>query len=508
MLALSFTFPGGRYHATPWGRHVNEADLEWPPSPWRIVRALIAVWHRKLDHERRNIALLERLLGKFAGQAPHYKVPDAVHAHTRHYMPGRGDKKTLIFDAFARLDANAAVTAVWHGVELDSEETTLLDELLAGLGFLGRAESWADATRLAEWSGECNCMPGDEAMDTTTGEVRERVSLYMPMPPADYDLFQSAQKEGISKRADLKPRERKTIEATLPDSWLAAVSLDTSELRAAGWSAPPAARRVSYVRPAGLLRPVAQVRKHTRQQPPITTLRFAMYGKPLPRIEDAVRVGEWLRMAAMSCVKRECGENAIPAVISGHGLGAGNRHEHAFWLPEDADGDGRIDHLLMHIPARVAGAERQALESLHKIWNKDGNEWQLVLEGQGEALGFADHSPLCRAGRVFVSATPYLHPWHIKKGFGVAEQIRRECHERGWQEPSVVESLPSLRIAGRERLALHFHRFRGKRGLTQPDRRGAFVRLEFAEPVQGPLALGFGCHFGLGMFIPLTTGIQ
>jgi len=43
MLALSFTFPGGRYHATPWGRHVNEADLEWPPSPWRIVRALIAV---------------------------------------------------------------------------------------------------------------------------------------------------------------------------------------------------------------------------------------------------------------------------------------------------------------------------------------------------------------------------------------------------------------------------------------------------------------------------------
>jgi len=28
MLALALTFPGGRYHATPWGRHVNEADVE------------------------------------------------------------------------------------------------------------------------------------------------------------------------------------------------------------------------------------------------------------------------------------------------------------------------------------------------------------------------------------------------------------------------------------------------------------------------------------------------
>jgi CRISPR-associated protein Csb2 len=42
MLALAFTFPAGRYHATPWGRHVNEADVAWPPEPWRILRTLVA----------------------------------------------------------------------------------------------------------------------------------------------------------------------------------------------------------------------------------------------------------------------------------------------------------------------------------------------------------------------------------------------------------------------------------------------------------------------------------
>ena len=43
---IELTFPGGRYHATPWGRHVNEGVAEWPPSPWRLLRALVAVWKR------------------------------------------------------------------------------------------------------------------------------------------------------------------------------------------------------------------------------------------------------------------------------------------------------------------------------------------------------------------------------------------------------------------------------------------------------------------------------
>lgn len=503
MLALSFTFPGGRYHATPLGRHVNEADLEWPPSPWRIVRALIAIWHRKLAHERRDVVSLEKLLGKLAAEAPHYQVPDAVHAHTRHYMPSKGDKRTLIFDAFARLDSQAAVTTVWPNLELDSAESALLDELLAGLGFLGRAESWADAVRLPQWSGECNCVPGDQAVDTATGEIKERLSLYMPMPPEAYRNFRLVQKDGMTKRADLKPRDRKLIEATLPDSWLAAVSLDTSDLRAAGWSAPPAARRVAYVRPAGVLRPVAQVRKRTRSQSPITTLRFMLYGKPLPRLEEAVRVGEWLRMAAMSRIKQSCGEDAIPAVISGHGLAADNRHQHAFWLSE-VDDNGRVPHLLMHIPARVGGDIRKALESLAKLWNRDGQEWRLVLEKAGEVSEFAG-STLCASSCDFVSVTPYLMPWHMKKNFAAEDQIRRECEQRGMAGLISVEPIPTLKIGGRRLRPVEFHRFRSKRGLTQPDTHGSFWKLTFADPQQGPIALGFGCHFGLGLFRPLAT---
>ena len=44
MFALAFRFPAGRYHATPWRRNVNEADIAWPPEPWRLLHALIAAW--------------------------------------------------------------------------------------------------------------------------------------------------------------------------------------------------------------------------------------------------------------------------------------------------------------------------------------------------------------------------------------------------------------------------------------------------------------------------------
>ena len=38
MLALSFTFPAGRYHATPWDRHVNEGAVAWPhATAWYVL---------------------------------------------------------------------------------------------------------------------------------------------------------------------------------------------------------------------------------------------------------------------------------------------------------------------------------------------------------------------------------------------------------------------------------------------------------------------------------------
>ncbi len=518
MLTLSFTFPAGRYHATPWGRHVNEADVGWPPDLWRLTRAFIATWHRKLDPEVFPKDRLVDLLATLAEEAPHYALPEAVHFHTRHYMPVR-DKPSLIFDAFAQVGREAALIAHWPNTTLDSVQTELLDALLDAIGYLGRAESWVEAKRLDSWTGTCDCYPSEQAVDQETGEVLgDLVPLWLPQTRAGYGSVSAELREAAlaRERAEVHQKRAKAISegktgklpdpdkaklpvviaTTLPEDWLTALSLDTGELQAAGWSAPPAARQVYYLRKKDALRFMAATpaTRTPRQPAKVTTARYALYAKPLPRITDAVRVGETMRMALMGRARQLFGED-IPASLSGHALPENNRHGHAFYLPETNE-DGRIDHVIVHAPDGFDAQAQTALAELKSIHTREGTEWRLLLEGLGEADDFPASLTL-KGATEWRSVTPYLHPWHSKKGFGVVEQITRECELRGYPVPVAVESLPEQKPR-----ALEFRRFRSKRGLNQPDRQGRFLSLVFPEPITGPLALGFGCHFGLGQFIP------
>ncbi len=507
MLAIKLTFPAGRYHATPWGRHVNEADVEWPPSPWRVIRSLIATWHRKGDKEAFPDDRLARLVERLAEQPPVYSLPEAVRAHSRHYMPvrdGKKDKPVLIFDAFVRLDPKSALIIAWPDLELEPPETELLDHLLPRLGFLGRAESWVEAVRVTDFPGEINCRPSELSVDMESGEALEPVRLITPTTAAEYQAWRPRMiaEHGLD-RPKLKKAEKQLL-ATLPEQFLHALQCETGDLQAAGWSSPPGARFMTYQRPYGIFRPQPRARRQRQDDDKrITAARLVLWGKPQPRIEDAIRIGELCRIAAISRAGRLLGKDNVPPVLSGHGMEHNHRHGHAFYLPEDADRDGRIDHILVYAENGLSGAPLRALGELTRLWIDDGKEWQVTLEQFGPVDQLAGSSWLGRA-REWSSVTPYLHPWFRKKRFGVEDQIRRECRERGIPEPEVtlLES-PFEGPDQHPRRPVHFHRFRNSRKrIPQPDTRGQFVHLNFPEPVNGPLALGFGCHFGLGCFTP------
>ena len=69
---LAFRFPLGRYHANPWDRAVNEGASEWPPSPWRLLRALVATWHTRWPDL--PAAVLDAVLDAL-GDPPSYQTP-------------------------------------------------------------------------------------------------------------------------------------------------------------------------------------------------------------------------------------------------------------------------------------------------------------------------------------------------------------------------------------------------------------------------------------------------
>ena len=527
MLALRFTFPAGRYHATPWDRHVNEGAVAWPPEPWRILRALIATWHHKLEHRGTHQEdTLDDLIDTLASELPTYHLPAASHSHTRHFMPIAAGKTTKVLDAFVAVKRDDPLTVIWAHLELLEPQRQLLDDLLPLMGYLGRAESWVEAERitdLQEVNEAINCKvaeqtaddvaPHLELMDATsstaqthrvtvvdsqTGELQgERISLYAPLPEDKYAALRQTLPDTLREALSV---DTATLRQTLPDTLREALSVDTATLREVGWSQPPAARKVSYLRPLDALRP--QPRPHRVKEPTVVhAVSFMLLGKPLPRVEDTLRIGELIRMATMSRCKNTFGEAQVPWMFSGHNLPHNQRlHQHAFYLPWDSNNDGKLDRVLVHVPAGMKPSQQGVLTQLHKLFSRGGSEWHLVVEAIGDTHQVAPK--LMQPSNTWVSVTPYLHPWHRKTSLNVVDQIRRECMQRGLPELVMMQPLEAIEVAGRTRRPVHFHRFRQRRGLMQPDRHGSFWKLTFEKPVNGPLALGFACHFGLGLFKP------
>lgn len=98
----------------------------------------------------------------------------------------------------------------------------------------------------------------------------------------------------------------------------------------AGWNISPASCEIPYRVQDEILQSSGRPSARSVPGKSVTIFRFAIYGKPLPRVKDTVRMGEWLRLAAMSQAKGLLGEDAVSSLISRHGLPDDNRHTHAF----------------------------------------------------------------------------------------------------------------------------------------------------------------------------------
>lgn len=520
MIAIAFHFNGGRYHATPWGRHVNEGLVEWPPSPWRILRSLIACYHRKGGHlpEPMVRSVIEKL-----ATLPVYHLPPASLGHTRHYMPQKdplGSDKTKVFDAFASV--SGPMVAIWPEADLDQEERRILNALLESLSYLGRAESWVDAHLAEGWSGEPNCFPAE----TGVPEGRETISLLAAREPDDYLAWvRRLEPAALAAVGGGSPRSRggKADDLVPPDLW-GALHAETGTLQRQGWSAPPGSRWIDYARPANAFQVTYRPRRALIKEVLPTVARFALAGAVLPRLTEAVALGERIRQALMAHtrgVEESAGALALFSGRGGDGTPLDDDHAHAFFLPADDDGDGRIDHLTVHAPAGLSQEAQLVLGRLRKLWGAGDHDIFVVLVGMGQPGDYGGfhviegQTPQLAVSRVWVSRTPFLlsrHPKTYRDGRpkvgadglqadGPEAQLRAELARRGFPAPARVEPVRHTELAGKDVRWLEFRRERLNGGGRLASPIGYGFRLTFDQPVAGPLALGYGCHFGLGQFV-------
>jgi CRISPR-associated protein Csb2 len=536
MHTLLVQFPGRRYHATPWGHHVNEGSIEWPPSPWRLLRALLSIGYTSglWDGDRPDDTG-RMLIRKLAGTLPTYVLPPAVGAHSRHYMPLAKFKKqredtTMVFDTWAQVDGG--VLSITWDVELSPEEIDLFATLAERLGYLGRSESWIVA-RLVQPSATLPegfvCYPSD----TPPPPGWEQVTLMAARDEFSYTqwrqraLAQALSSMPIVDRNKRKPtKEEKTvltqraqIEAQYPPDLIACLQVETSWLRRHGWSQPPGSRRVFYQRPSDALEAGApRPRTAGSATQPVEAMLLSMTtagcnNHALPSIVRTLPQAELLHRALVSFSTRK--STGFSAALIGRDK-AGNPlrgpHGHAHILPLDLDNDGHLDHILIWAPMGLDAAAQQAVRAVRRTYTKGGiGPLQLALAGSGKL------NDLCVLAGLFGenlrhiispptgaiqwrSLTPFVPPRFIKKrGPNTLKgQIIAELGSRGLPEPDRIEVIDPKEDAG-ILLQRHFVRIR-RRGPEPPIDCGFAFDIVFKEPVKGPICLGYGSHFGLGCF--------
>jgi CRISPR-associated protein Csb2 len=286
----------------------------------------------------------------------------------------------------------------------------------------------------------------------------------------------------------------------------------------------------------------------------VSVAAFEITAPDRPHICLALPLAEQVRRAL---IRNRVDTSHSEAITGKHKDGTPlNGHEHAHYFPTDEDHDGRIDHITIYAPRGFDEADLKALGSLRTIF-RSGNrpEVRMVLTGLGGPVSqsgddvrssaftrrFSQGIPpkggttklsevsIFSEARRWRSVTPFSLPRFPNRGGGKPPrprdlpegQLLRELKNRGLPEPVSIKRIEGYQgggippeggttkrttkrgtTEGRPMVRwLEFHttRYNGTKGNGL-----AGFEIEFADPVHGPIALGFACHFGLGLLLPVS----
>lgn len=525
-VVIEQTFPLGRFHARRWNQPPFDPNcIEWPPSPWRLLRALVARW---FQYEREtgddDTQRRDSVLAKLATTVPSFLLPVEASGgpELRQYQPTevkftkvkrepemRRPLTTLVPDRTQQIPPDAVILWIWNAPTLSPEERNLLCNLLRRIHYFGRAESWTRMRLRAD----------DE-----------------PLPRANITLEGQSTRDALPVLVNVSPNA--LIDRLLKptgDKGLANRSVPVGT----GWRYASVPTRADSTT-ARASRP----RAHSAAPPRIQVVRYALDSTVLPLATETLPVAEAARRALMFHLVNVRGRDEygnawsrdehktgrLPVSLAGVFSGkdeAGDSltgHGHAYYLPTDEDADGRLDHLTIFARDGFGPDERRALDRLRQLnTGRRGEErhpLRLLLLGIGTLDEY--HPGPLQASQVWLSATPYVATRHAKtRGrdridmsspvaraefliTDLRDQIRAVLHDvtRNADDVKIDPVLDggAFKVAGRWR-PIQFKRFRRKPGDDGGRRLAGAFRMEFPSEIRGPVALGHSAHFGLGLFV-------
>lgn len=235
------------------------------------------------------------------------------------------------------------------------------------------------------------------------------------------------------------------------------------------------------------------------------------------RIESLLTVTSVLRDALMA----RSPQQPAPGCISGHG---DTPHIACVALPfvNHRYADGSLKGVAILLPKDLGEADQLvifgALNGLEELHSSQGMHWQIrrcVDDAESTTLS---ESTWTRTARVWASVSPMLldrfpkpinqngreptaNTPEYKPGDSPEEIVADACKRIGLPRPKSVRLHKNSLVLG----VAPSTRFHLRRRKDEAPRPASHVILEFSEPVQGPVLLGAGRYFGLGLFLPLPA---
>lgn len=226
---------------------------------------------------------------------------------------------------------------------------------------------------------------------------------------------------------------------------------------------------------------------------------FRFSERPRLPIEATLTVADAVRSTLIAL-----GGDDTPDLVLGQ-----NRHPHCAYVPLPFVGQRHADgHLLgfaVALPAEVPPEARQAVRLLLGRLDRvsmPGGEYPVeAVTADMPYRSNLQERTWSGPSRRWASVTPVLLDRFPRGGTespDAAAIVARSCAHVGLPAPQAITLSAHSPWAG----VPPAHRFRRRRRMADPARPAVHVRLRFAEPVSGPMLLGAGRYFGLGLMRP------
>lgn len=442
MLALEIEFLTGRYRATSY--RDREAS-EWPPHPSRIFSALVAA-HFEAALGTEAQAALEWLEEQ---PAPEIAASDAVLRELGvHFVPVNDDSLPPEFRnrqprSFPTMwPSSPLVHLSWPSAEPTSAIRSALDELASFTTYLGHSSSLVRFTFLNDHKNAVSHIPDE----------RGSINLRVPKPGRLQTLIERFDQ---GQDVDAGPFERYT--KVSPNAELEPVESTFGEML--------------VVR--------------------------CVEGRSVP-ISAAIHLTGILRDAVLN----KAGDSA-PPILHGHG-----DSPHIAYIPLPFVGgqyaDGHVMGLAAVLPRGLSRSDRRiamtAIGEIVELTLGSLGEWKIEPVPQPARAATLDPETWIRASKVWATVTPIVFDRFPRERDGrrAGEIIAESCRCIGLPVPSHVEFRDQSKFTG----VPPVREFRIRRRESDPPRPATHAVLHFEVPVSGPVILGAGRFFGLGLCRP------